>query len=83
MYRMCTRASAAGRAAFSSILAGEGGCSTVIRRSRSASINGRASRVRESVGAPSVDTTMVCADQDALDLIRAFERENLDVAREA
>jgi site-specific recombinase XerD len=34
------------------------------------------------LGHASVDTTMVYTDQDALDLVRAFERENVEMARE-
>jgi site-specific recombinase XerD len=34
------------------------------------------------LGHASVDTTMVYTDQDALDLVRAFERERFDLARE-
>lgn len=38
--------------------------------------------VASLLGHSSVDTTMIYTDQDAFDLVRAFEREHLDVARE-
>ena len=39
--------------------------------------------VASLLGHSSVDTTMVYTDQDALDLVRSYERESLDIARES
>lgn len=38
--------------------------------------------VASLLGHSSVDTTMVYTDQDAIDLVRSYERESLDIARE-
>ena len=49
---------------------------------KSALLQGQSMReVASMLGHASVDTTMVYTDQDALDLVRSFERERIDLAR--
>lgn len=51
---------------------------------KAALLQGQSMReVANLLGHKSMDTTMVYTDQDAVDAVRAFERDNMDPAREA
>lgn len=51
---------------------------------KAALLHGQSMReVANLLGHKSMDTTMVYTDQDAIDAVRAFERESMDPAREA